>query len=383
MIYVTESDDEYRQADEKPAPLNRQPVLIRRLSPGSNTGVAEVPLLQFGMMGFSHEERHQIEGIVELLPQTSAIWQAGRFENADAWLLGGQKTRALPGVTESGCQNLRILAGLPSEKAITLNSDDINRPLAFSLPMHNADMEPGLTFESASPQGIYNVLQQFEKFLWGLRSQIVLGKQLIERESELKQTIYHVLHNRKLIAVLDFTNWKIGMLPNTNPQLFEDAFWEKRPAQAHDIPGNFSITDVAQLRWIYAQHSARTVLPARYQEEVIYFRRAPQVEVSWLRDSHLLLLHELTKQPATFDTLIKRTGLPYEQMTRDLASLYFAASLTTTRSKAAQVDLDKALHSPQKTPSGVNNSLNIFNSSSQNDGNAQDASQATVSAQLR
>ncbi len=364
-------------------PLNREPVLMQHLSLGGFTGVVEVPLLQFGMMGFSCDERQQIEGIVKMLPKTSAIWQAGRFENADAWLVRGQKTRTLPGITESGSQSLRIFAGLPSEKAITLNLDHINRPLAFSLPMHSADMEPSLTFEPASPEGVYTVLQQFEKFLWGLRSQIVLGKQLIERESELKQTVYHVIHNRKLIAVLDFTNWKIGMLPNTDPQLFEDALWEKRPAQAHDIPGNFLRTDVTQLRWIYAQHSTRNVLPERYQEEVIYFRRAPQVELSWLSDSHLLLVHEITKQPATFNNLIERTGLPHEQMTRDLASLYFAASLTTTRSKAAQVDLDKALRSQQRPPNGVNNSLSMFNSSLQSDGNAQDAPQTTVSAQLQ
>lgn len=150
--------------------LNREPVLMQHPSLGGNPGVVEVPLLQFGMMGFSRDERQQIEGIVKVLPQTSAIWQAGLFENADAWLVRGQKTRALPGITDSKCQNLRVLAGLPSEKAITLNLDHIDRPLAFSLPMHNADMEPGLTFEPASPQGIYSVLQQFEKFLRGLRS---------------------------------------------------------------------------------------------------------------------------------------------------------------------------------------------------------------------
>ena len=305
------------------------------------------PLLQFGMIGFDQSQRQQIEGIVHALPQQTAIWRAGAFSQADAWLVCGEKTRCLPPSTASDQERLRVLAGLPSERAITLNLHQIDRPLAFSLPLHSQDMEPRFTFEAASPQSLQNVLKQFEMCLWSLRSQFVLGKQLVLREMELKPAVYHIMYGGKLLGVMDFIAWKIGMLPDTDPQHFEDAVWQKRPPEARAIPGNFLMTDVIQLRWIYAQHCARNVLPVRYQQEPIYFRQSPKVAISWLTDSHLRLIRELSRKPATFIDLAVLTGLSYEQLTRDLASLYFAASLTTTPGKAANANFSKAQPLPK------------------------------------
>ena len=341
---------------------------------------ADLPFLQFGMAGFDHIQRHQVEGMVSALPPQAAFWQLGPMANADAWLVCGEKTRVLPAPSQATQPSLRVLAGLPSERAITLDLDQIDRPLAFSLPLSSQDMEPRLTFEAASPRSLQAVLGQFELCLWSLRAKYMLGKQLIERETELKPAVYHVMSDGKLLAVMNFMSWKIGMLPGTDPQQFEMAAWEKRPIEASAIPANFFITNVVQLRWIYARYSARNVLPARYRHETIYLRQAPQVAISWLTDSHLLLVRELSKQPATLTRLAERTGMPYEQLTRDLTCLYFAASLTTTPSKAIKANAKRKQKTLQKSWGSPSH---IFNSTLQHDDSVLQGEGTTVAAQLR
>lgn len=349
----------------------------------NNSNEADTPLLRFGMIGFTASQRRQIEGMVAALPAQTALWQPGVMAEADAWLVCGEKTRALSTSATTGIESLRILAGLPSERAVTLNLHQIDRPLAFSLPMHDPAMEPLFTFEAASPDSVQKVLKQLEVCLQSLRSQFTLGKQLIEREPELKAATYHVLHGGKLLAVMDFISWKIGLRPDADPQQLEAAIWEKRPTEARDIPGNFLMTSVAQLRWIYAQHTLRDVLPRRYRHSLIYLRQSPQVPLSWLTDSHLLLIHELSIRPASFENLAERTELSYEQLTRGLASLFFAASLTTTPEKAAKKAAGKAQQVPRQAHNGSGSAPNMFNSSLPHEDGLSPTGGATVAAQLR
>jgi hypothetical protein len=336
---------------------------------------ADIPVLRFGMIGFNAGQRQKIEQMVLALPVQTVVWQPGLMADADAWLVCGDKTRALPLSASTGMDSVSVLAGLPSEQTVTLNLHQIDRPLAFSLPMNNPAMAPRLTFDASSPASVQAVLEQFERCLASLRSQCLLGKQLIEREPELRAATYHVLHGSKLLAVMDLISWKIGMLPDTDPQQYEHALWEKRPVEGHAIPNSFLMTDAAQLRWTYTQHTRRNVLPVRYSREVIYLRQSPHIPVSWLADSHLLVLHELSVQAATFVDLAERTGLPHEVLTRDLACLYFAAALTTRPGKALQ-----AQHQPRST-SG--NPSSMFNPRMQLGQRMMPGADTTVAAQLR
>jgi hypothetical protein len=58
------------------------------------------------------------------------------------------------------------------------------------------------------------------------------------------------------------------------------------------------------------------------------------VPLRWIRDSQLLLLRELSVAPGTLLALSYRTGYPCDKLENDLACLYFAGSITTTRAKA-------------------------------------------------
>lgn len=289
---------------------------------------SEQPLLYLGLAGFTPEQRERLNLLLGQLPPRGAVWRVGPFAEADAWLVSGEKCRLVAADT------LKILAGLPTERIVQLDLDEVDRPIAFSLPLTSDDFDPKHTFDLSVAASLSGVLQHFEGWLRPLRSQFVLGGQLIARENELLPGIYHVSHKGQLLAVMDFHEWRIGILRKADPVDFELAQWDRRPLEAHDIPSHFLRSSLTHLRWIYAQRTERDVLPARYRSKPIYFRHAPAVPMRWIRDSQLILLRELSQAAGDFDALLRRTGLTHAQLTRDLASLYFAGSITTTPDKA-------------------------------------------------
>lgn len=286
------------------------------------------PVLWLGLAGFTPEQRQQLHGLLAQLPRSGIAWQLCPFAEADAWLVSGEKCRLVAADT------LKILAGLPSERTVQLDLDEVDRPVAFSLPLASGEFDPKLTFDLTAPPSLLKVLAHFESWLRLLRSQFVLGGQLIARETELLPGIYHVSHKGSLLAVMDFHEWRIGISRKADPADFEFAKWDRRPLEAHDIPPHFLRSSLTQLRWIYAQRTERDVLPPRYRSRPIFFRRAPDVPMRWLRDPQLLLLRELSVQAGHFENLRQRTALTSAQLARELASLYFAGSITTTPDKA-------------------------------------------------
>lgn len=133
----------------------------------------------------------------------------------------------------------------------------------------------------------------------------------------------------------DFTPGKASISPRAQPAELQHAVWHKRPDGARDVPDNFVPRSAAQLAWAYVRHTDRDMLPARYRVEPIYYRRVPRVPLRWLRDSQLTLLHELSVESGTFDSLHQRTSLPVRRIQDDLTCLYYAGAITTTRDRAA------------------------------------------------
>ena len=340
----------------------------------SESTAADAPLLKFAMIGFCSKVRQQIIDAVKTKPRSSVAWQESAFSAADCWLVCGEKTRLLPSAAGTQETTLRVSAGLPTEQARILVLSDVKRPLAFSVPMQNNEISPQLAFDPSSQKSVHDVLTQFHSYMKPTLGRFVLGKQLTKREADLRVAVYHVTHNGQLLAVLDFSTWRIGLLPNVDPDHLERAVWEKRPTQANAIPEHFLSTDLAELRWTYAQHASRDVLPARYQNELIYFRQSPRVPLSWLTDSHLLLLQELSIQPGTVQTLAKRCGIAPDQVRHDLAGLYFAVSLTTTPGKAAAKNTNRV-----KASGNLSDASDFYPSGD----SAMPYHSETVSAQLR
>jgi hypothetical protein len=287
----------------------------------------EQPILWLGVTGFSPQQRAALDaslGRPAGLPQ----WRTCAFGEADAWLVNGAKVSLLPG------GNLKVAAGLPTEHALNLNLADVDRPVAFATPLPSPKFEPRCTFNCESPASVQAALLQFENWLRVLRSQFVLGARILQQSTALRRGIFHVSRGGLLLAVLDFKAGRAGLLPGAHPVDLWEARWDKRPPGASESPPAFLRFTPAQFAWAYVRRTDRDLLPPRYEIDVIYFRHAPKVPLRWLSDSQLMLLRELSAEPATLETLHRHTSFPLPQIRRDLTCLYYAGSITTTRAKA-------------------------------------------------
>ena len=282
------------------------------------------------MAGFSVDQQERLKTALADQPAGWPVWRKSRFADADAWWINGSNIRVLRDGT------VKVAGASGRDRGVQLNLEEIDRPIAFAKPLAQPDFEPMYTFDPASDTSVRGVLQQFEGWLRPLRAQFALGAQIIQRESSLKTGVYHVSHKSTLLAVIDLQEWRAGISPTARPVDFDDAAWEKRPSMANAAPERFVRCSLTQLMWTYAQRTGRDVLPARYRDCIIYFRRSPRVPLRLLQDSHLLVLRELSSAPGTFDTLLQRTGLSAAKLGRHLASLYFAGSITSSRGRAAR-----------------------------------------------
>lgn len=295
----------------------------------SNAGPpVEQPALWLGMAGFSPKERAVLE---DSLARSGAVpqWRAGAFTDADAWWVNGARVRPMPD------GNLKVAPGLPTERTLSLDLGEVDRPVAFALPLAGDDFEPRCTFDPVSQPSIDALLAQFDHWLWLVRAQFVLGAQLVHHAAGLRRGVYHVAHAGKLLAVLDLLKGNCAIAPGAPSAHLWQAEWHKRPASALDLPESFTRCTPAQLVWTYVRRSGRDLLPDRYRTRTIHYRHVPGVPLRWLRDSQLLLLRELSAQPGTLDALRQRTGLPLATIEHDLSCLYHAYAITTTRSAAA------------------------------------------------
>ncbi len=296
--------------------------------PIAGASAAEQPILWLGMLGFAPQQRAQLEASITL-PSGSARWRICDFGDADAWWVNGAMVRPMPDGT------LKVAAGLPTERALKLNMSEVDRPVAFAVPLTSSDFAPPSTFDSTSQPSINAVLLQFEILLRMVRAQFVLGEQIIQRGAELRHGIFHISHRDALVAVLDFREGKAGFSVHLHPVGLRDAHWDKRPIGAGNIPESFVRTSLAELTWAYVRRTDRNLLEPRYRTEMIYYRHAPRVPLRWLRDSQLMLLRELSAEPGTLEALHQRTGFAVRHMEYDLSCLYYAGAITTTLSKAA------------------------------------------------
>ena len=280
------------------------------------------------MAGFAPAQRASLEA--SLASSTgSSRWRTCSFGDADGWWVNGAKSSLLSGGI------LKVAAGLPSERSLKLDLSQVKRPLAFAKPMASPEINPLCVFEPDSQHSVQATLLQFENWLRPVRAQFVLGALLIQRNSRDRRGIYHLIHRGVLIAVLDFQEGLVAVLPGVHPADLWLGEWDKRPAGAGQPPGNFERYSTTQLAWAYVCRTDRDMLPARYRNDTVYYRHVPRVPLRWLVDSQMMVLRALSSEPGTLQSLCQRTGLPVGQIEHDLACLYYAGSITTTPANAA------------------------------------------------
>jgi hypothetical protein len=296
----------------------------------------EQPILRLGIAGFTPGQYRAIERGTE---QASGLseWCISSFAEADAWVVNGAHVK----FTADGI--LRVAPGRPTEQTIKLDPAEVDRPVAFALPLAAPQIEPLCTFDAESVSSVQATLRQFEVWLRHARVLFALGREVVRYGPELRHGIFHVSNADKLLAVLDFRRGRAGVSPHAHPADLANARWDKRATGAGDVPDSFMPTSPAELAWAYARRSRNELLPTRYTEQALYFRGPPKVPTKWLSDSQLMLLRELASEPSDFAGLQERTGVPAAQLVQDMTCLFFAGSITTSVSKASR---SMPLHEP-------------------------------------
>jgi hypothetical protein len=286
----------------------------------------ELPTLRLGFAGFSAVEEQQLADALPLVSPSHIVWHRGKFGDADAWWFNGSRTQLLSETL------LRVQPGMPTERSVTLNLPEVDRPVAFSKPLLARDFDPMYRFDPHSMGEMRAVLEKFGAWLRPLVAQFCLASQIYEQETALGSGVYDLSLNGTLIAVVDMRG-DVGVLPTAGPADFDDAIWGQRTSR--EIPANFVRTSLAHLMWQYAVRTSRDLLPRHYRTQAIYFRRPPRLAQRLVKDSHLLLIRELAIAPGTFDELVQRTGLPGPILGRTLAALYLVGSVTSNPKRAS------------------------------------------------
>lgn len=296
----------------------------------SDLGACETPVFWVGAAGFSPEQRAFIDACLRR-SAGPATWRMCTFGHADTWLVNGERCELL----RNG--NLRVSSGSSCEASLNLDIGATDRPVAFAEPIADASLEPHLTFDVSSVASVQSILAEFDSSLQFAQSQFALGAKVVERGAALRHGIFHVRYRDELLAILDFWNGEAALAKQMDAAQLNHAQWVKRPRAAWALPSGFVRSTPAQLAWNYAHRSDRHLLPPRYRNRTIYYRHAPRVPLSWLRDAHLEILKELSCRSASIAELAERTETSLSQLERDVACLFYARAITTSKSKAGPV----------------------------------------------
>jgi hypothetical protein len=202
--------------------------------------------------------------------------------------------------------------------------------------------------------GMHSALHMFGTWLQHLHAQFVLAAMVARRAAELRQSVHHLQFKGTLLAVLDYRDGNVGILPSAQPAELWAAEWVRRPPTAHSMPRNFIRYMPAELLWAYVRRTDRDLLPERYRQDRIYYRHQPHVPPELMRPSHFLIMRTLAEEPGNFKQLRKRTGMADDELAYELSLLYYAGSITTTHAKAAPRGSGGPISTPPSLPpSGV------------------------------
>lgn len=293
----------------------------------------DLPHLRIGLAGFTAEQHELAAKVIAETAPAHVSWNVGAFSEADAWWVQGSRCQLIaPGV-------LRIAPGTPTARSLQVNLSEVDRPMAFSLPVPSPQFERAYRFNLSNADEVKGVLERFTAWLQPTVAQYGLASCLVEHYSSLGPGVFDVVLDGTLIAVVDMRG-NIGVLPSAGAGEFADAMWRRRADSSH-MPEGFLRTSVSQLMWQYATRTRRDLLPLHYRSGPLYFRRPPRLPQQMLKDAHLLLLRELAMAPGTFQDLEQRTGLVGVQLARPLAALYYVGAITSNAKRAAPRSLHR------------------------------------------
>jgi hypothetical protein len=288
----------------------------------------EVPVLRLGLAGYTEAQHKTAAEAAASAASARATWELGNFADADAWWLEGSRTLLMAN------EHLRVQPAVPSGRSVQLALADVDRPVAFSLPITAPGFKPAVTFNLADRAAAAAVLHQFAGWMQTTLSQFALASSIAEHQPSLHSGSWEVLRDRDLLAVVDL-KLGAGVMPGVTAKDFEDASWCIRDHGGVVIPANYPRASVSQVMWQYAQRTQRDLLPPHYRTQALYFRRPPRLSQKQMKDAHLLVMRELVAHPGmNFNGLQQATGMGDEQLARVLSTLYVVGSITSNPKRA-------------------------------------------------
>lgn len=290
----------------------------------------EQPLLRLGLLGFSDDVGRRLQALANEQLEGWPRWRCCDPHLADAWMINGNAVEVL------GRDEVVIAHPFGSDERLALHRAEVDRPLAFAAPLPEGFASAEF-FDASDERSVRQRLQRFEAWLRPLRSQFALGAAVAQRRDWLRGVV-HVMHESKLMAVLDFVRWQVGIFVPARPIELNMAEWVPQPRTVAEIPTSFIRLPLHRVMWTYAVRTATDVLPERYRSRRIYLRRVPMVPARWFAPEHLDLMRTLNQSPCTFADLLARTGLPSADLAHHLAVLFHSGGLTTDPESARRAE---------------------------------------------
>lgn len=285
--------------------------------------------LILGMIGFGPEQDNAIAGFLAERPEGPVRWRTGSLSEADAWCVNGARAHLLAD------GSLSVAAGAASSPRVRLALEEVDRPVGFSEPLASRQYEPAYSFRMGDEGSLDAMLKAFERrWLASKAACLWLGRRLIAAEQTFQQRVYHLVHDGRLVAVVDRAG-DAGLMQAVDVAILEEAAWLGRPSSAAYIPPSFQRTSVPELLWAYALRTEADLLPGRYRKATMYFRRPPRVPQRLVGDDQLLVMRELVGRSQCFDALAESTGMGPRRLARSLAALYLTGSITTSPQRAS------------------------------------------------
>lgn len=294
----------------------------------------EQPVLGLGLLGFSDAAGLRLQAWAAQTPAGWPEWRTCDPHLADAWMIAGDAVNVL------GRDELVIRHPHGSGERLTLNRAEVDRPLAFAIPLPEGFASAEF-FEADSEGSVRQRLQRFEAWLRPLRTQFALGARIYDHMDQMRSGgVVHLSAGDRLLAVIDIQRWQASLLIPARPIDLAMAEWTFGAKLSLEVPPSFIRLPLHRVMWNYAVRTRRDVLPHRYREQSLYLRRVPRLPAHWFGEFHLVLMRELMDRPATFAQLRDRTSSSDPDLARHLAALYHGGALTTDVDSARRAERD-------------------------------------------
>jgi hypothetical protein len=286
--------------------------------------------IRVGLAGFSHDQQELLRRLLaDAGAAGPAEWKLGELAGSDVLFVNGARTQSLGG------DAVRIASGVPGGRSVQIALSELDRPVAVARPFPSRGIASSLLFDLGDATTLHAVLDQLLQGLQPLLARHVLASQVLEQDTSVGSGVWHVTDGATVLAVVDLRG-DVALAPQAGARDLGEAVWIERPRAALDFPAGYERRSLSLLMWDYALRTRRDVLPPRYRQGMLFFRRPPRLPHRLLQDGHLLLLRELAHAPTSFEQLGQRTGLSADLLARDLGALYLVGAVTANPKRAAQ-----------------------------------------------